>query len=423
MATLFISQVSVTPSFAIGVSGSEPFGLSPSPDSQGLSRAYFVLQAAPGQSVSDSVVVSDQGRNSETLLISPALGVTASNSGAAYEGAFAPCTGTACWITGLPSSVNLSPGESKTLPFTVSVPAGAAPSQYLAGITAKPAQAPGATQIGGNQKTSVNAIIVHEITIGVAISTGSPAQLSSKLVITGVSGTYTGTVPRLMVQVKNEGERYAKGNGIATCSENGLKTSLPVYVDTVLPGQSAVVPVNLAKFKSVANCVVHLDYGSVSPASWTGSVKLPVSTPAVQVPIAKGVYATLPPAKLPVWGVALLIAAGALVLLLLMILLFTSRRRRRRKREALEASAIERARPLAPQSPGEVNTQDRRGPDPAPIVTATPDSAQGGLGAGIVATEMLATPGTHDEPKVLEEKPDKGSSKKKNAKGSSKKNR
>lgn len=432
LVALLVAQGSAVPSFAIGVSGSAPFGLSPSPDSHGVSRPYFEMQVLPGQSVSDSVVVSDQGRSPETLLISPALGVTASNSGTAFEGAFEPCSGTACWITGLPSSVNLSPGQSLTLPFSVRVPAGTAPSQYLAGITAKPAQTPGATVIGGNQKTSVNAIIIHEITIGVAISTGALSQLSSKLVITGVSGAYIGTVPRIMVVVQNQGQRYAKGIGTAICTENGLKKSLPVDVNTVLPGQSATVPVNAVQFKSIANCVVQLNYGSVAPAAWTGSVKIPVATPSVQVPIAKGVYATLPPAKIPTWGVALLIGAGALVLLMLVLSLFALRRRRRRRR-AQVAGSSEDARPLVqPQPSSNVETHDPNRPDlhhgvsqptdgPEPAANDTTSAV--GLGAVAVATEAITSPPVKETPETPAGKSDKGPSKKKSAKRSSKKHR
>ncbi len=431
---LLISQASSVASFAIGVSGAAPFGLSPSPDSHGVSRPYFELQVLPGQSVSDSVVVSDQGRSPETLLISPALGVTASNSGTAFQGAFEPCSGVSCWITGLPSSVNLAPGQSLTLPFSVRVPAGTAPSQYLAGITAKPAETPGATVIGGNNKTSVNAIIIHEITIGVAISTGTVSQLTSKLVITGVSGAYIGTVPRIMVVVQNQGQRYAKGVGTATCSENGLKKSLPVNVNTVLPGQSATVPVNAVEFKSIADCVVQLNYGTAAPAAWTGSVKIPVAAPSVQVPIAKGVYATLPAAKIPTWGVALLIAAGVLVLLALVWLLIALRRRRKRRRAELLARANE-----ASPTPVVARPSSDVGPLDAPSAAAQPvgetarehlepssleaNAAAGAVGVAHAPTDTLEAPAPIEHPDTASVKSDKATSKKKSAKRSSKKNR
>lgn len=425
---LLASQMPALPSGALGVAGSAPFGLSPSPTSKGLSRPYFEMQVLPGQSVSDSVVISDQGRNAETLLISPAVGVTAANSGTAFEGAFQPCNTTSCWITGLPSSVTLSAGQSMTLPFHVNVPAGTAPAQYLAGITAKPAEQPGATNIGGNQRTSVNAIIIHEITIGVAISTGIPSQLSSKLVITGVTGTYIGTVPRLLVDVRNEGQSYAKGVGTATCSEGGLKKTLPVDVNTILPGQTATVPVNAVQFRSIADCVVQLDYGTPAPAAWTGSVKIPVAAPAAPapVPVAKGVYATLPAAKLPKWALPALIGAGAVVLLLLVLLLLSLRRRRKGKQGQLASQSGSVNRAPNYQTPNydavarvaPTNVAPNVVPDPEPSLIRASQT----VASGAVSTETLAQAPTGDV-EASTTKSVKGSSKKKSAKGQSKKNR
>lgn len=428
LLVLLASQMPALPSGALGVAGSAPFGLSPSPTSKGLSRPYFEMQVLPGQSVSDSVVISDQGRNAETLLISPAVGVTAANSGTAFEGAFQPCNTTSCWITGLPSSVNLAAGQSMTLPFHVTVPAGTAPAQYLAGITAKPAEQPGATNIGGNQRTSVNAIIIHEITIGVAISAGIPSQLSSKLVITGVTGTYIGTVPRLLVDVRNEGQSYAKGVGTATCTEGGLKKTLPVDVNTILPGQTATVPVNAVQFKSIADCVVQLDYGTPAPAAWTGSVKIPVAAPAAPapVPVAKGVYATLPAAKLPRWALPALIGAGAVVLLLLLVLLLSLRRRRKSRKESLAAQSVSNRAPVTYQTPNydavarvePTNSALDAAANPQPL---TPPSSEA-AGSGAVSTETLVPPATSADADASA-KSTNGSSKKKSGKGHSKKHR
>jgi archaellum component FlaF (FlaF/FlaG flagellin family) len=311
----------------------------------------------------------------------------------------------------------------------VSVPAGTPPSQYLAGITAKPAQAPSATNIGGNQQTSVNAIIIHEITIGVAISTGNLAQLTSKLVITGVSGSLFGTVSRLLVTVKNEGQRYAHGSGTAVCTVSGQQKSLPVNVNTVLPGESATVPVNAGEFGTASHCVVQLDYGVAAAAAWTGSVKIPVAAPAHLVPVAKGVYAALPPAKLPHWAVALLIAAGAVLLLVLVMLLLAYRRRRARGVKSEPHSKDGALSGGQHQAQVAVDTHEAARLDLASLATANPSSSQPVSGAvegsiGAVVTETLTEPASSDDLEdTLKDKAVKGSSKKKSAKGSSKKSR
>src|SRR5204862_7897591 len=205
-------------------------------------------------------------------------GVTAPDSGTAFTGYFQPCTGTGCWVTGLPATVTLAPGASKLMPFTVAVPAGAPPRQYLAGITAQPAVLPPAVQVGGNGKASAKAIIITQMTVGVAITVGSPWHLRTRLEIPAVTAGAQGPVPRLYVHVRNTGQTFTKATGTATCTVNGRRRRFPVFAGTILPAGTAVLPVNVTMLRpgQPALCTVRLRYGDAPRrASWSGTVTIP----------------------------------------------------------------------------------------------------------------------------------------------------
>ena len=78
-----LATLAAAPPGGLGIGGT--FGISPAPDSQGRASSYFQLTIAPGQSARATAVVSNLADKPETLVISHAAGVTASNSGSAYE--------------------------------------------------------------------------------------------------------------------------------------------------------------------------------------------------------------------------------------------------------------------------------------------------------------------------------------------------
>ena len=301
---------------AVSVSGAAPFGLTPTPRPDGQARPYFDLAIAPSQSEAQTVVLTNQVRTAQTLQISASSGVTAPNSGSAFAGYFLPCTGPACWITGLPPAVTLAAGASTTLPFTVTVPAGTASRQYLAGITAQPKALPPSVTVGGSGQASAHAIIINQISVGVAVTVGRRSQLATVLKVPTVSGAAVGPLARLLVHLDNTGQTFTGAKGSASCPVGGRPLTLPVTANTILPGDTAIVPVNASQLKLGATvvCTIHLSYGDRRTASWSGPVTIPGGAPTHIVHTAKGSYSTVPShSGIPTWAIALLVI-GALAL-------------------------------------------------------------------------------------------------------------
>ena len=196
---------------AIGTGGADSFGLNPAPLPDGRSESYFNLAAGGGQSATATVILSDLGRKPEKLKLSTSLGVTASNGGIGYSAGSRPCSGPSCWLAGIGRTVTLAPGTRDSIPFTVRVPAGTPHRQYLAGITAELASKPKATIVGQNGKATAKAIIVKQVTVGVAVTVGNLAQMRNRLQIAGVSGQAIGPMPRLNVALRDTGRRSPAG--------------------------------------------------------------------------------------------------------------------------------------------------------------------------------------------------------------------
>jgi hypothetical protein len=313
----------------IGAGGGSGFGVAPSQLPSGQARPYFTESVAPGHSAGDTAVITNQGSKSLALAVSASIGTTAVNSGSSYYGSFKPCVGTGCWVSGLPTTLTLAPGESTVMPFTVTVPASTGPGQYLAGITAKPAVAPAPVTVGSNGRSTAHVIIVNEVTVGVAVDVGDPSQFVSNLRINTITAGAAGTLPRLFVGIHNGGQTFLKSHGTVTCTDNGKSVVFPVTSDTVLPSGGAVLVVNAPglEFGSVASCQATLAYGTGLTATWSGAVTMPaVTTPPKTVHVGPGDYAQIPGTS--PW-VIVLIVVSALVLVALLGILVALRRRRR----------------------------------------------------------------------------------------------
>jgi Bacterial protein of unknown function (DUF916) len=316
------------PAAAALAGGNGQFGLTPVPDSAGRAAPYFMLTMAAGQSVTDTALVSNQGQVAEKLKLSRATGVTAGNGGSAFSREFQTCAGTGCWISGLTAEVTLPAGAVERLPFTVRVPAGTPAGQYLAGLTVEAAVVPPSVQVGSNGKASAKAIIIEQVTVGVAVTVGVPSLLTTRLRIRGVSGQAIGPTARLNLDVANTGQTFARGTGKASCTAAGRRRSFAVYAATVLPHDQAVIAVNAPGLPDgvAMPCTVSLGYGNGLIARWAGLVTVPAPPAARIVHTGPGAYSVVPNGGVPAWAVALLVIGGLLLAAMAGLLLWLRRR-------------------------------------------------------------------------------------------------
>jgi hypothetical protein len=311
----------------VGVAGE--FGLAPEPGPQGQLTAYFQLAVAPGHAVTATVVVANLARQAQTLALGHAIGVTAGNGGSAYLPATTRCSGPSCWVTGLPSRVTLAAGYRELVAFTVRVPRGTPPGQYLTGIAAAPATRPTPVKLGSDGSSSAQAVILNAVTVGVAITVGDPSSLMSRLSIRGVQGTAEGPAARLSISMYNTGRTFAKGTGRASCRAARRTSSYPVYAGTVLPGDHALIAVNAPGLPEGATvpCTIRLRYGKRQVVSWSGLIAIPSASTARMIQTGRDAYTLVPRGGIPRWAITLIVIFG-LLLAAVSLLLYRQRRPR-----------------------------------------------------------------------------------------------
>ena len=180
-------------------------------------------------------------------------------------------------------TVTLAPHTQERIPFTVRVPAKTPRRQYLAGITAELASKPKATKVGQHGKATAKAIIIRQVTVGVAVTVGNLSQMRNRLAIPGVTGQAIGTMPRLNVGLRDTGQTFSGGTGTASCTAAGKTHSFRVVTNTILPGYQTQIAVNARSLQegTTVPCVVRIHYGRGQTVRWSGMVTLPkTSTPS-----------------------------------------------------------------------------------------------------------------------------------------------
>jgi hypothetical protein len=311
------------PAAAARAGGNGQFGVTPAAGSNGKAAPYFILTVAAGRSAVATAIFSNPGTRTLTLKIGRSLGVTAGNGGSAFNSSFGGCSGAACWVTGLPATVTLPADMGDSQPFIVHVPARTAPGQYLAGITVELASRPGSVQVGSNGKgATARAVIIDQVTVGVAVTVGSLDQLTTRLQIPAVTGVAIGQLARMNILLRNTGQTFTGARGRASCTAAGRRYAYTVTAGTVLPHGQAAIPVNapgLPKGKALS-CTVLLGYGHGLTVRWAGTVTVPVP-PATRIyHTGAGAYTVVPSGSFPPWAIALIII-GLLILAVMAVLL------------------------------------------------------------------------------------------------------
>lgn len=294
-----------------------PFSVTPVPGHDGRARPYFSLAVAPGHGAQDTVVIANGTNHTEKLRVMPSTGTTATNSGSAFTTKTSGCAGVGCWVSGLPTTLTVPAGKRTAVGFSVRVPAGTKRGQYLAGITVQPAAPAHRKVVGKNGKASVGVVVVHQATVGVAMTVGSRDALTTRLHIDSARAGMLEDLPRITVNVRNTGQTFTKAHGRATCEIGHAEHVYPVRSDTILPGDGAALPINAPGLTpgSTVTCAIRLSYAGGS-TRWKGVLTVPGGQHTTTVHVGNGAYAHVPDRGIPAWAIALIVI-GALILVLL----------------------------------------------------------------------------------------------------------
>jgi hypothetical protein len=240
------SYVAATPAMA---ASNGDFSVFPTRASENLApRLFFFLSPAPGQTVKDSVTISNLSDAPQKLnLYAGDAAVTELGGTLGLTTPEQEPTGVARWIKLSKNEVTLKPGDSADVPFTLSVPRGAAPGDYVGGIAASnfttSVDSSGATirqrnAVGARVYVRVQGPLNEELSVEkVELTQVEPRRLP----FVGEAGTAT-----LVYRVANVGNVRVSPKGTLTLKGLGgrqLVDPIDLTVPELLPETSVVLTV------------------------------------------------------------------------------------------------------------------------------------------------------------------------------------
>jgi hypothetical protein len=266
-------------------------------------RAYFVREVAAGGSFHDEVAVTSSSNEPIELSVYPVDGLTGTTSGAVYANKGSLPTETGRWIAPKVTHVTLQPGKTTLVPFTVSVPRGAAPGDHLGGI---------AFQRAGAERSSGTFSVTQVLraVVGVLVQVPGAAAFQPELRSLGVDSVAGTNVASVVVGLDDTGRKLGKTRlTVSLTGPDGYRRRVTRRLDTILPGDAIRYPLVWPDaLQPGAYTVTATAAGGSQPVTLRRQVQLGTplvgSEPQAVAPAAGG-------GGLPWWTLLVAVAGGA----------------------------------------------------------------------------------------------------------------
>jgi len=307
-------------------SSSVSWGARPDDTAQGEGRPNFVYDLAPGDELSDALLVTNRGEEPIELAVYAADGKTTADGTLDLLPSGEESTELGAWIDVEQDSVALAPDESASVPFDLAVPADAQPGDYAAGVVA-------AMRVEGEDG------IVTERRLGSRVLLRVAGDLAPALEVSGLEADFSGGLNPFLpgsatidVTLTNTGNATLVGG--ADVSVSGPFGIAARAVDMgeipeLLPGTSLTRTVEVAEAWPLI----------VFNTEVAASADVVVREGAVPPPTAT----VTDEASTQTWAVPWTLLVVVVLLIALVVWRTTAAKRRKRAHEAEVARAVEQA--------------------------------------------------------------------------------
>ncbi|NVM96067.1 DUF916 domain-containing protein [Arthrobacter wenxiniae] len=192
----------------------------------GQSGSYFSLTMDPGQRRQLQVELGNHGATSIAARTYAADAYSLINGGFGARDRNSPPTGTTRWLSYATQVLRLGPGQGITQAFTLAVPAGTAPGDYISSLVLE-----NDVPIKGSGSVALNQIVRQVIAVSIHV----PGPLHPALELGTASHEFTANRSVVGVQVKNPGTTNLKPAGSLTIRDHGGKvvSRAPATMDSV----------------------------------------------------------------------------------------------------------------------------------------------------------------------------------------------
>jgi Bacterial protein of unknown function (DUF916) len=207
---------------------------------------YFVLSGQPGQTVRGAVRVLNVGTAAGRTNLYSVDATTGQTSGAVYRSHREPRRGVGAWVKLAKDAVDLAPGQSRVVPFSVQIPAGTSTGQHLGGIVAQRATGkptgkanPASPGKGGSFKVRIQELSVLAVQVDV------PGAQRPRMALTGIKAGDQPGHQSVLLGIGNTGNVLVKGRGTLEIVGKGghVAQRSSFGLDTFVPGTHVDFPV------------------------------------------------------------------------------------------------------------------------------------------------------------------------------------
>jgi Bacterial protein of unknown function (DUF916) len=205
---------------------------------------YFVLQGRPGATIRGEVQVINVGSVAGRTKIYAVDATTGETSGVVYRSRQEPRQGVGEWTRLGTGTIQLAPGQSRVVPFSVRVPGGASPGQHLGGIVAQRSTSSASGGSAGQGGHGTFKVKIQALSV-IALQVNLPGPRRVKMALSGIE---VGSQPghqSLLLGIGNRGNLLLKGRGsLKVVDGNGhLVKSQSFNLDTFVPKTHVDFPV------------------------------------------------------------------------------------------------------------------------------------------------------------------------------------
>jgi hypothetical protein len=199
---------------------------------------YWVVTAGPGSQTKLYAVVGDVSGHAATIRI---LSIDAGNAlfgGISYGLPTAPRKLVGAWVHLPASKVSVDPQKGAVIPFTLVVPKGTKPGQYVGGVSAYVPS--GIRQKSGRTQVTIQPRVVTAVEVNV------PGPQVSRFAVNDVKSAFFGRSFYVVADIGNNGNTLLHGTGYLWVWQNGHSKPIifhPISVGTSLPYSTVTCPI------------------------------------------------------------------------------------------------------------------------------------------------------------------------------------
>jgi len=325
-AVLLVAAGLSLPARPAGAFVSDTVSADPAPGSHVDGRGVFVLTAHPGDVITQTLLLSNPHTHSVDVRVGAVDAGTSEQLGEVFATPGSPQARTSRWITPAVPELNLAANTKRRVDFTVRVPAGTPPGEYVAGVNAyvpltehTTLANPGAKKAAIAIDTQIQRVIAVEITV--------PGPRAPQMAVTGADPEIAGNHIVIGVHMANAGNDFAHGSGVVRVADTNTDETFKIL--KFVPGTAVVFPApwNDTVQPGRHHVEVDINYDGGRRLSWTGTITV---SAAQAGNLEKGLAHVHISAKSG--GIPWLLIAALVLLLLLIAAAVTVRRRSRETR-------------------------------------------------------------------------------------------